>query len=315
MNTTVEYFYPKKNENYRIFALGYFSTLITLWAIAGKTILGFEQSTAQMLGAAAAAIFTQFILEYIDSLSKNRKPRYEGGLANLIKCLMPAIIPGFAVGFLIYPNELIWPMVFAACLSVSSKVIFRAPVGSRFQHIFNPSNFGITLTLLMFPWIGLAPPYHFTGHVFGIWHWIIPAFIFLSGMFVHGMFTGRLPLVFSWIIGFVLQGLIRSWYFDIGWNVPLVPMTSAAFILFTLYMIPDPATTPLNNRSQIIFGLLVAMLYGVLILNDVVFGLFISLFLVCALRGLFLYLIYFKDSLYCRLLTNCGFCPALQQPK
>jgi hypothetical protein len=28
--------------------------------------------------------------------------------------------------------------------------------------------------------------------------------------------------------------------------VPLTPMTSAAFILFTLYMIPDPATTPLH---------------------------------------------------------------------
>jgi hypothetical protein len=307
MNTTVEYFYPKKNENYRLFALGYFSTLITLWAIAGKTILGFEQSTAQMLAAVSAAIFMQFILEYVDSISKNREPRYKGSFRNAVQCLMPAIIPGFAVGFLIYPNELIWPMVFAACLSIASKVIFRAPVGDRFQHIFNPSNFGITLTLLMFPWIGLAPPYHFTGHVYGIWHWVIPAFILLSGIFVHGLFTGRLPLVLAWLAGFVLQGLIRSWYFDVGWNVPLVPMTSAAFILFTLYMIPDPATTPLNTLYQIIFGFLVALIYGVLILYDVVFGLFISLFLVCMMRGFILYFIYFKEIIHLRL-TSCGFC-------
>jgi hypothetical protein len=33
-----------------------------------------------------------------------------------------------------------------------------------------------------------------------------------------------------------------------------MPMTGAAFILFTLYMIPDPATTPLpgNDRSLLV---------------------------------------------------------------
>ena len=49
--------------------------------------------------------------------------------------------------------------------------MFRAPVGEgKTQHIFNPSNLGIVATLLLFPSIGVAPPYHFTENLTGIWH-------------------------------------------------------------------------------------------------------------------------------------------------
>jgi len=41
-----------------------------------------------------------------------------------------------------------------------------------------------------------------------------------------------------------------------------MPMTSAAFIVFTLYMIPDPATTPLKPARQALFGFSVAMVYA-----------------------------------------------------
>lgn len=67
-------------------------------------------------------------------------------------------------------------------------------------------------------------------------------------------------------------------------------MTSAAFIIFTLYMIPDPATTPLKREQQILFGLAVAAVYGLLQALHVVYGLFFALVIVCGLRGLFLWL-------------------------
>jgi hypothetical protein len=40
----------------------------------------------------------------------------------------------------------------------------------------------------------------------------------------------------------MLQGIVRAKVFGTPLFVPLMPMTSAAFIIFTLYMIPDPAT-------------------------------------------------------------------------
>ena len=108
----------------------------------------------------------------------------------------------------------------------------------------------------------------------------------LSGIIIHGCFTGRLPLVAAWVIGFALQGQIRAYLSGTPYLVPFMPMTSAAFIVFTLYMVPDPATTPLKPWRQAVFGFSVAMVYGVIQMLHLVFGLFFALLIVCAIRGL-----------------------------
>jgi hypothetical protein len=176
-------------------------------------------------------------------------------------------------------------------VAICSKVMFRAPVGDgKTQHIFNPSNLAIVTTLLLFPSIGVAPPYHFTENVTGVWHWLLPCIVLVTGLIVHGGFTGRLPMVLTWLVAFVIQGQLRRWYFGTSWIVPLTPMTSAAFMVFTLYMIPDPATTPVKPLRQVCFSIAVAAVYGLLLVNHVVYGLFIALAIVCGLRGVALYL-------------------------
>jgi len=180
--------------------------------------------------------------------------------------------------------------VFAVVLSIGSKVIFRAPVGDgRYQHIFNPSNFGVAATLVLFPSVGFAPPYHFTENLTGWGDWLLPGIVLVTGIIIHACFTGRLPLVGAWVLGFVVQGLVRAKMFGIPLHVPLTPMTSAAFILFTLYMIPDPATTPLKPARQALFGFSVAMVYGIIQVLHLVYGLFFALVTVCAIRGISLH--------------------------
>ena len=97
-------------------------------------------------------------------------------------------------------------------------------------------------------------------------------------------------VVAAWLAGFILQGLIRAKIFGNPFFVPLMPMTSAAFIIFTLYMIPDPATTPLSPVRQAAFGLCIALVYAVFQILHLVFGLFFALLTVCAIRGLSLHL-------------------------
>jgi hypothetical protein len=113
--------------------------------------------------------------------------------------------------------------------------------------------------------------------------------VLITGIIIHALFTGRLPLVAAWVGGFMLQGIIRANIFGTPIFVPLMPMTSAAFIIFTLYMIPDPATTPLNPPRQLLFGFSVATVYGILQILHLVFGLFFALLMVCAIRGLSLH--------------------------
>jgi Na+-translocating ferredoxin:NAD+ oxidoreductase RnfD subunit len=288
---TSDLFYPKVDPKLRLIALWYFLILLIVWNLLGHTVLGFEQSWITPFAGAGTAMAVQFILEWVDARAKNRTPRYAGGLANLIHLLIPAFIPGLACGMLLYANERVWPVAFAAALTIGSKVMFRAPIGGgRTQHFMNPSNFGIAMTLLLFPEVGFAPPYHFTENLTGLWDWILPVLLLLTGIIIHWFFTGRMPVVVAWVVGFIIQALARAWYFDTPLYVPLTPMTSAAFVLFALYMIPDPATTPLKPGRQAVFGLSVAAVYGLMQVLHLVFGLFFSLVIVCAIRGISQYI-------------------------
>lgn len=291
-------YYPQANAALRLFALWYFLVLMVLWNIAGHTFLGFEQPWIAPFVAVGAASITQLLLEWIDAKANGRRPRYAGSWSNFANFMPPAMISGFACGMLLYPNDRLMPFVFAGVLSIASKLLFRIQLpDGRWTHFMNPSNFGIIATLLLFPAVGQAPPYHFTENITGLWHWFLPAAIMGTGIIVHGYATGRLPLCIAWLAAFVIQGVFRSWFnSDLGhWWVPLTPMSSAGFILFTLYMIPDPATTPIRLDRQILFGASVAFTYAFFQMNHIVYGLFLALVSVCAIRGLLITL-FFRPS-------------------
>jgi enediyne biosynthesis protein E5 len=212
-NTTV-LFYPKNNPNLRLFALWYFTTLMIVWNVLGHTVLGFEQSWATPVAAVLTAIGVSMLLDWIDARARNREVRFTGSFGNFLNFLPACLIPGFATGMLLYANERLWPVVFAVILAMGSKVIFRAPVGNgHTQHVFNPSNLGVAATLLLFPEVGFAPPYHFTENITGLWDWAVPMIILITGIIIHALFTGRLPLVGAWIGGFILQGVVRANFF------------------------------------------------------------------------------------------------------
>lgn len=284
-------FYPAKNPRLRLFALWYFTTLMIVWNVVGHTVLGFEQSWASPPTAVATAVVVSMLLDWVDARARGRALRFTGSLGNFLNFLPACLIPGFACSMLLYPNERLWPLICAVTLSIGSKLLFRAPVGGgHTQHIFNPSNFGVGATLVLLPQVSFAPPYHFTENVTGLWDLGVPLLVLLSGIVVHALFTGRLPLVAAWFGGFIAQGLVRAALAGTPLIVPLMPMTSAAFIIFTLYMIPDPATTPLRPGRQALFGVAVAIVYGILQRLHIVFGLFYALLAVCALRGVSLHI-------------------------
>src|SRR5438477_6552261 len=163
-NTTV-LFYPNKNPKLRLFALWYFTILLIIWNVLGHTVLGFEQSWASPLVAIGTAIAMQMLLEWVDARAKNRELRFAGSFSNFINSLPAALIPGFACGMLLYPNERLWPIVFATALSIASKALFRAPVGNgHYQHIFNPSYLGVALTFVVVSKVGFDSPYACTAN-------------------------------------------------------------------------------------------------------------------------------------------------------
>jgi hypothetical protein len=270
----------------RLGGLRRFAVAISVLNLLGHTFLGFEQSWAQPCLSLLAAYACELFLEWCAAQEHGLTPRFLGGWRNTVDFLLPAHITGLAVAMLLYSGDRILPVIFASMVAIASKATFRFKVNGRLRHFLNPSNFGITVTLLLFPWVGIAPPYHFTENLSGMGRWILPAFICVSGTLINLRFTGRLPLVLGWWGGFLAQAVIRNLLLGTALVGALNPMTGVAFVLFSFYMISDPATTPIGARNQVVFGVLVASVYGLLVSMHVAFGLFLALTIVTGARGL-----------------------------
>ena len=281
---------PTPKKDVRITALRRFAVAISVLNIAGYGFLGFEPMILVPLAALATAYTMELGLEYLDARLNGRRPKYStGGVPGFIDFLLPAHITALAVGMLLYSGDNVWPVVFGVIVALASKTLLRVRTGKGTRHVLNPSNFGIAATLLTFTWVGIAPPYQFTENVSGAWDWVLPAIIVVTGSLLNFKLTGRGWLILGWLGGFVVQGLVRVILVDHSMTAVLAPVTGLAFVLFTFYMVTDPATTPTRPRNQVLFGLSVAALYGAMTAAHIAFGLFFALVAVCSVRGLYLY--------------------------
>jgi enediyne biosynthesis protein E5 len=278
----------------RLGGLSRFAFAITFLNIVGHAFLGFEQSWITPFAALAAAYFTEFVGETIEARVAGRRARYAGSFLDVVKFFLPAHISGLAVGMLLYAAENVAAIAFAASLAMASKYLIRVAVSVRrdgqpvFRHVLNPSNFGITVTLLLFPTVGIAPPYQFTENTSGIVDWILPLIIISTGSYLNAKATGRIPLILAWVSAFAIQAVTRATINGTPVTAGLLPITGFAFILFTFYMITDPATSPSKLKSQIGFAAAIAAFYALFMQLHIVFGLFYALTVTTATRGVWL---------------------------
>ena len=273
----------------RLAGLRRFAIAITILNLLGHFWFGFEQSYAQPLVSLLAAYSTELILELIDAWAMHRPLRIKPTVRSVVDFFLSAHITGLAVAMLLYANDRLWVVAFGASVAIASKAIFRFKVGNDYRHFFNPSNLGISVVLLTFPWVGVVQPYHFTENLGPVGTWVLPAVIICSGSMLNTLFTKRIPLAAAWVIAYILQALIRTAILGTPILAGLVPVTGVAFLLFTFYMVTDPATTPRALWAQIAFGTSVAAVYTALVYCHVVFGMFFALAFVCAVRGTYLY--------------------------
>ena len=283
---------PRWTSERRLAGLWRFATAITVVNLLGHTLLGFEQPAAVPFVSLATAYLVELLLEAVSAWGMGRRPRFLGGLRPLVEFLLPAHISALAVGMLLYANDQLWLVAFASSLAIASKTLVRVPVGPASpggvrptRHVLNPSNAAISLTLMLYPWVTIAPPYQFVEKVSGGWDWFLTALLFTSGSLVNTLFTGRVPLILSWWAGYAAQGVARALLNGTPVLGALAPMTGIGFVLFSFYMITDPGTTPESRKAQIAFGFSVAALYGVIVQSHNLFGIFISLTLVGLARG------------------------------
>nr|WP_107430704.1 enediyne biosynthesis protein [Streptomyces sp. CB01580] len=275
-------------------ALRRFAISISVLNILGYTVLGFEQPWLWPFIAVFTAYVVEIALEAVSARGEKRAPRFAGrGFKGMVEFLFPAHITGLAVNMLTYVNDRVWVMVFGVIVAVGTKWVLRAPLKGRMRHYMNPSNFGIAVILLLFPWASIAPPYHFTEYLHGPGDWALPAVVLVLGTMLNAKLTGRMWLIGAWLIGFALQAVVRGLLLGTAIPSALGMMTGTAFILFTNYMVTDPGTSPSKRSSQIAFGAGVAAMYGLLTGLGIAYGIFFATALVCLIRGGFLWGLHF----------------------
>lgn len=287
---------PPRHDPKVVKALRRFAISISIFNIVGYLFLGFEQPWIWPIVAIATGYATELVFETIGARVEGRDPRYRGGLKGLTEFLFPAHITAIAVNMLIYVNDRIWVMIFAVTLAVATKWILRAPVRGKLRHYMNPSNFGILMVLVLFPWGSIAPPYHFTEGLNDWGSWILPAVIIITGTILNAKLTGRMWLIFGWLSVFALQAIVRGLLFDTAIAGALSVMTGVAFILYTNYMVTDPGTTPSKPGAQFAFGAGVAIVYGLFMVAHIAYGLFFATAIVCLIRGMFLWGLHFVNK-------------------
>ncbi|MFH9294560.1 enediyne biosynthesis protein [Streptomyces sp. NPDC017520] len=278
----------KPNRDPRYLALRNFAISMTVFNILGYTLLGFEQPWLWPIICAPFAYAVEMVLEVISAWAQKRRARFlGGGFRRVYEFLLPAHITALAVNMLLYANDLLLPILLGVFIGVAGKHVLQAPINGRMRHYMNPSNFGITVSLLMFgSWISIAPPYEFTENANTFFRVGIPLVIATAGTVINAMLTKRIPLIVGWLGAFVIQAVLRHFIWDVAIWSALGPMSGVAFVLFTNYMITDPGTTPSKGRNQFIFGSSVAMVYGLLMVFNVVYTLFFATTIVCAVRGI-----------------------------
>ena len=279
---------PKKKPNPRM-GLRTSATFATIFTILGHTVFGFEQSWAQVVVALISGHSCALLFEWVDARANHRSPEFAGGgWRKLIDFMLAPHMTSITMSFLIFVNDRLWIMALACALAIGSKYVLRVRHNGRLRHFMNPSNFAIAVILLTYQWTGMLP-WMYTTDLHGAWDWVVPAVIVMLGVRLNIMFTGRIPTILSWLSSFFIFAAIRSWIFGYPYAGQLVVLTGIPMVLFTLYMITDPQTSPSSRRSQICFGAGIALAYSVLLALHVQYTMFYSVTAICTIRGLWLF--------------------------
>jgi Na+-transporting NADH:ubiquinone oxidoreductase subunit NqrB len=193
--------------------------------------LGFDLDAPQVIVTLGAALATQLGFTRIA-----RMTRFDA---------KSALISGLSLCLLLRTDHLVLAAL-AAFVAIASKFALRVDR----KHVFNPTNFGITLLLALGAPVWVSPGQW--GNV-AFFAFLMAA---LGGLVVNRAARGDVTLAFLGSWAALLFG--RALWLGQRFAIPLHQLQSGALLLFAFFMISDPRTTPRSRAGRILFAALVA---------------------------------------------------------
>jgi len=182
--------------------------------------------------------------------------------------LASAYVSGISVGILVR-SPAFWPYALGSTLSITSKYVLRV----KDRHLWNPSNFGIGVMLLLVP---------DTVAVLSIqWgNYLLPmVIIWILGSIIIWQ-VKRFHICATYVLSFLLFAWVRSGITGHPFLAEVAPITGPMYQLFIFFMITDPKTTVQTTWGQCVVAFLVALAEMILRLNESIYAPLYALFLV-----------------------------------
>jgi len=228
--------------------------LITCILLGGQLTFGMLESWTNTLLAIATAIVMELMLARIMS---GKWPH-----------LASAYISGISVGILIR-SPFLWPFALCAALSIMSKYVLRW----KGRHLWNPSNFGVSAMLLIYPWAAATLSIQWGNSLWPM------AIIWTLGSIIIWRLR-RFHICLTYVSCFLLFSFVRSQLTGDPWAASVAPLTGPMYQLFVFFMITDPKTTVSTRWGQCLVAALVAAAEMLLRLAEVIHAPYYALFLV-----------------------------------
>ena len=159
--------------------------------------------------------------------------------------LKSALISGLSLCLLLRANSLL--IVVLACgLTISSKFLLRI----HGKHVFNPTNFGIALSVLLTGQAWVSP---------GQWGSGVLIALFVAGCgWLVVQRVERSDVTVAFLLAYPGLFFARALWLGDPLTIPLHQLTNGALLIFAFFMISDPKTTPDSRAGRILFAIAVA---------------------------------------------------------
>lgn len=165
-----------------------------------------------------------------------------------MRSVQSAYISGVSLTLLTKPLAgVLWPFVLGGMLAIVSKYALTW----RGRHLWNPTNFSISLLLLAAPGTVTILSHEFGNDL------RVNAVIWSLGLLIVAR-AGLLHVTAAYALAFLAFAALRSAIIDGQWLVEAMPITGPMYQLFVFFMITDPPTTVSSRNGRIAVAVTIA---------------------------------------------------------
>jgi len=216
------------------------SFLITLILVLGEARYGILGGYVRLITALGVCTATELVL------SRTVRGRFAS--------VQSAYITGISLALLVKPRAgLLWPFALGGFVAIASKYVLQY----RGRHLWNPSNFAISLLVLAAPG-SIAILSRQWGNDLAT-----NAVIWCFGLLIVSR-VRMLHVTLSYVACFVALAMVRSMITGGPLLADIAPLTGPMYQLFIFFMVTDPKTTVSTARGRMIVAAAVALAEAVI---------------------------------------------------